>query len=51
MRIDNLRTREVERRAVVVLCTERDTYDVRRFCKSCGGQLSHTSRETFKVLL
>lgn len=32
-------------REVVVDCAdERCTYDVRRFCKSCGGQLSHTNR-------
>lgn len=45
------RTREVECRAVVLCTDERCTHDVRRFCKSCGGQLSHTNRESFKVLL
>lgn len=52
MCMDDTRTSEVECRAVVVRCTdERCTYDVRRFCKSCGGQLSQTNRESFKVLL
>lgn len=33
-------------REVVVDCAnERCTYDVRRFCRSCGGQLSFTNRE------
>lgn len=52
MCMDDTRTSEVECRAVVVRCTdERCTYDVRRICKSCGGQLSQTNRESFKVLL